>query len=47
MNLRKKIFEDDGLLEHTAQRGCGISFSGEIQNMPGCFNVQPTVGNLL
>jgi len=46
MNLRKKIFEDDGLLEHTAQRGCGIS-SGEIQNMPGCFNVQPTVGNLL
>ena len=28
-------------------RDCGDSFSGDIQDFPGCFPVQPTVGNLL
>ena len=45
--LEKKLFycEDDRAL--AAQRGCGVSFSGDTQNTPGCFAVHPALGNLL
>ena len=33
-------------LEQGAQRGCGVSFSRDIQNLSGHFPVGPTVGNL-
>ena len=39
--------DSDGALELAAQRGCGVSFSGDTQDPPGCFLVQLTVGNLL
>ena len=35
-------FEYDIALEQAAQRGCA-SFSGNIENLPGSFLVQPTV----
>lgn len=28
-------------------RDCGVSFPEDIQDLSGCFPVQPTVGNLL
>ena len=34
-------------LEQTAQGGCAVSFSGDNQNLPGCFPGQPVIGNLL
>jgi len=37
--------EGDGALEAVAQRGCGVSFSGDIQDPPGCGPVQPAVGD--
>ena len=37
----------DGTLEQIAQRGRGVSFYGDIQDLSGCLLVQPTVGNLL
>jgi len=37
--------EGDGALEQAAQGVCGVSFSGDIQDPPGCGPVQPAVGD--
>ena len=37
----------DGALEQAAQGCCGFSFSGAIQDLPGCLPVHPAVGSLL
>jgi len=34
-----------GALEQAARGGCGVSFSGNIQDLPGQGPVQPAVGD--
>ena len=42
------IFCEGGrALEQAAQRGCGVSFTRDIQNPPACIPVQAIAGNLL
>lgn len=38
--------EGNRVLEQAVWRGCGVSFSGNIQDPLRCFPVQATVGNL-
>jgi len=35
----------DGALKQAAQGGCGVSFSGDIQDSPGQGPVQPAGGD--
>jgi len=37
--------EGDGALAQAAQGGCGVSFSGDIQDPPGHGAVQPALGD--
>jgi len=37
--------EGDGPLSQAAQGGCGVSFSGDIQTLPGRGPVQPALGD--
>jgi len=37
--------EGDGALEQAAQGGCGVSFSGDIQDPPGQGPLWPAVGD--
>jgi len=47
LNMRKNFFTLR-VMEHwnrLPQRGCGFSFSVDIQNLPGCSPVQPGLGD--
>ena len=37
--------EGDGALAQAAQGGCGVSFSGDIPDLPGRGPVQPALGD--
>jgi len=37
--------EGNGALEQAAQGGCGVSFSGDVQDPPGQGPMQPTLGD--
>ena len=37
--------EGGGALESVAQKGCGVSFSGDIKDLPERRPVQPAVGD--
>ena len=37
--------EGDGGLEQASQGGCGVSFSGHLQDPPGQGPVQPALGD--
>ena len=39
------LSEGDGALAQAAQGGCGVSFSGDIQALPGRGAVQPALGD--
>jgi len=43
----KLYCDSDRGLEQAAQGGCGVSLSGDFQNSPGRFSMQPAVENLL
>ena len=47
-NMWKELYDKgDGVLEQATQRGCVVSFYGDIQDPSGCLPVQPIVGYLL
>jgi len=39
------LHQGDGALAQAAQGGCGVSFSGDIPDPPGCDPVQPALGD--